>query len=273
MDVTDNTFACPSLEQEARRHDQQERKMVVHSSLSEFWFDGKHVPTCRPFPTRSEDQPDIIPCPEGSIAECYVCPYSLEPPHDPVHVQIRPGAVGKYSPQVFEHATVVRAMMTPGPWRQTRLWKHPANGAWVERTEAMQLIVQASPEIIALCRAERSHLASIGSECEATFPLWKGDEIKYQDFMKKCKTNHVFGTETDDDWRMDFGPVVDGAINPSGGPPIPLIDLAGTQADTMRIAAAIRGNLYNEGAKETALEFIRKRRRMQFDVDSESEKE
>ena len=61
------------------------------------------------------------------------------------------------------------------------------NGAWVKRTEAMQLIVQASPETIAICRAERSRLASVGTECEATFPLWKGGEIKYQDFMKKCK--------------------------------------------------------------------------------------
>ena len=104
------------------------------------------------------------------------------------------------------------------------------------------------------------------TECAEPFPLWKGDEIKYQDFMKKCKTDHVFGMETDDDWRMDFGPVVDGAINPSGGPPIPLIDLAGTKADTMRIAAAIRGNLYNDDAEESSLEFIRKRRRLRFDV-------
>ena len=246
--------------------------MVIQLSLSKFWFDGNSIPTYRPFPTSSEDQPEVIPCKEGTIAECYICPYSMEPPQNPVHVQIRPDKAVKYSPQVFEHATVVRAMMTPGPWRQTRLWKHPANGAWVERTEAMQLIVQASPEIIALCRAERSRLTAMGTECDEPFPLLKADKMKYQEFMKKCKTGHTFGTETDDDWRMDFGPVVDGAINPSGGPPIPLIDLAGTEADTMRIAAAIRGNLYNEDAEEAALDFIRKRRCLRFDVDAESEK-
>ena len=128
--------------------------MVLKSSLTRFWFDGNCLPTFRPFPTSSDDQPDVVPCEAGNIAECYICPYSLEPPQDPVHVQIRSERSLKYSPQVFEHATVVRAMMTPGPWLQTCMWKHPANGAWVKHTEAMQLIVKASPETIAICRAE-----------------------------------------------------------------------------------------------------------------------
>ena len=247
--------------------------MVVTTSLTRFWFDGECLPTFRPFPTSTQDQPEVVPRGEGDISGCYLCPYSFEPPQDPVHVQIPHERSLKYSPQVFEHATVVRAMMTPGPRRQTRMWLHPANGAWVKRTEAMQLIVQASPETIAVCRAERSRLASIGNECEAPFPLWKGDKIKYQDVMSKCKkTNHVFGTEYDDDWQQNFV-LIDGAINPNGGDPIPLIDIPGDDEDTMRIAKAIRGNRYGYyDAEQVASEFVKKRRRVDVDADANSVK-
>ena len=232
-------------------------------SLSRFWFDGNCLATSRPFPTSSADQPQVVPCPEGTIAECYICPYSLEPPRDPVHVQLRPNHAIKYSPQVFEHATVVRAIMTPGPRLQTRMWRHPTNGAWVDRTEAMQLIVQASPATIAVCRAERCRRAAIGEECSVPFPLWRGDEIKYQNIMSKCKNKrYVFGTEYDDDWQQDFE-LIDGAINPDGGNPIPLIDIPGDEEDTRRIANAIRENRYGYyDAEEVAAEFVAKRRRL-----------
>ena len=205
----------------------------------------------------------MIPCEEGTIAACYICPYSMEPPRDPVHVQLRPNHAVKYSPQVFEHATVVRAIMTPRPRLQTRMWRHPTNGAWVDRTEAMQLIVQASPETIAVCLAERSRLASIGEECSVPFPLWQGDKIKYQDIMSKCKkTSYVFGTENDDDWQQNFN-LIDGAINPNGGDPIPLTDIPGDEKDTMRIANAICENRYGYyDAEAVAAEFVTKRRRL-----------
>ena len=89
--------------------------------------------------------------------------------------------------------------------------------------------------------------------------------------MSKCKTNHVFGTENDDDWRMDFE-LIDGAINPNGGDPIPLVEIPGDDKDTMRIADAIRGNPYNDDAEESALDFVQKCRRLVVDVDADSEK-
>ena len=89
--------------------------------------------------------------------------------------------------------------------------------------------------------------------------------------MSKFKTNHVFGTENDDNWMIDFQ-LIDGVINPDGGNPIPLIEIPGDAADTMRIARAIRGNPYNDDAEELAMEFVQKRRRLVVDVDAASEK-
>ena len=90
--------------------------------------------------------------------------------------------------------------------------------------------------------------------------------------MSKCKTNHVFGTEYDDDWQQNFV-LIDGAINPNGGDPIPLIDIPGDDEDTMRIAKAIRGNRYGYyDAEQVASEFVKKRRRLEVDADAKSEK-
>ena len=103
-------------------------------------------------------------------------------------------------------------------------------------------------------------------------PPLEGDEFKYQDVMSKCKTNHVFGTGHDDDWRIDLQ-LIDGAINPNGGDPIPLIDIPGDDEDTMRIAKAIRGNRYGYyDAEQVASEFVKKRRRVDVDADANSVK-
>ena len=65
--------------------------------------------------------------------------------------------------------------------------------------------------------------------------------------------------------------MIDGAINPNGGDPTPLVEIPGDDEDTMRIADAIRGNPYNDDAEESALDFVQKRRRVVIDVDANSE--
>ena len=101
----------------------------------------------------------------------------------------------------------------------------------MKHTEAMQLIVQASPETIELCHAEGARLATTGDVCTKPIPLLAVDEIKYQDFMSKVMKNHVFGTKEDDDWTQDLQ-LINGTINPSGGNPIPLIEIPGDPDST-----------------------------------------
>ena len=86
-------------------------------------------------------------------------------------------------------------MLTIGPRKQTRLRRHPDNGTFVEHTKAMQLIVHASPETVAVCRAERANLATIGDVCTNPLPLATVNETKYQDIMGKLLNNHDFEEE------------------------------------------------------------------------------
>ena len=91
----------------------------------------------------------MVPSEPGKLAWCYIDPYSLEPPENPVHVQLPNKAILEYSSQVFEHCTIVRSIMRIGPCKQICWWHHPENESFVKRTKGMHRIVKASPETIA----------------------------------------------------------------------------------------------------------------------------
>ena len=71
--------------------------------------------------------------------------------------------------------------------------------------------------------------------------------------MGKLLSNPEF-EEDHDYWGQDFD-LIDGAINPSGGNPIPLIEISGDIIHTRRFINAIWANPFNKDGEQCAEEF------------------
>ena len=93
--------------------------MNATTSLIHFKFNGWSIPAWLPYPTNVANQQAFISTKPGKCPQCYIDPFSLELPHNPVHVQA-PNKQLECSSQVFEHVTVVCSMMTIGLGKQTR---------------------------------------------------------------------------------------------------------------------------------------------------------
>ena len=88
----------------------------------------------------------------------HLCPFLLgEPPVDGAYFDV-PGADNQISAQVFEYSQLYRYIVANGRWplRSFGEVRHPMNGGWVRRDQALALVRRVSVETQAILSAERA---------------------------------------------------------------------------------------------------------------------
>ena len=84
-----------------------------------------------------------------------LCPFLVnEPPAAGAYFDV-PGDGGQLSPQVFEYSRLYRYIYTIGLGRAVRSVRHPINGGWIEREQAITVIRRVSPDLQEQLDAER----------------------------------------------------------------------------------------------------------------------
>ena len=197
-------------------------------SITTFSWMGITRHTSKAYPTQPHLQPPILQSADGEINGACICPYTQSPPKHAVHLLI-PNEDGTHHPQVFELESLFRAIATIGICRQARQFCHPINLQRVCRIGALERVIQASPLVRRQCLEERARLASIGQPCEEPPPITGIQVQMWKDAMTLVRSNKSLPDE-DDYAQMDFGPPIEGQINPDGGAPIHVVDLAAAEA-------------------------------------------
>jgi hypothetical protein len=90
----------------------------------------------------------------------FLCPIlSNEPPVDGAYFDV-PGADNQISAQVFEYSSLYRLIASNERWPSRRFGevRHPINGGWVRRDQALALVRRVSVETQEILNAERTRL-------------------------------------------------------------------------------------------------------------------